>query len=227
MADKAKRKQKAIEHMLKPMEKHYPDNPSVPMVRAWLEKMPIATFEDLMRRSMNKEWGVPIFTQNMEEGSVRKSQAMAFAKDIGCELMQHIILVDPETGEEYLSPKKHLVVIEPVRRNVQHIVKKLSVSKDSNTVDHMTGQPTGASKSTKISGPESLVLKDKGIIKSTKELMKARGGDTVAFRQLNQNINTQGRFSLEALDDLDSRPQSTLTLQHIFRAMHLDNNLAE
>lgn len=130
----------------------------------------VPLYEELLSRWGEKEWmrfyerwkdGLeyfPIIVDNMGEERIDEHKVMAYGKSIGVEYFQHCVLTDPETGEEYTTPIKYLVLDIPGRRLIQHISDKMSTAEHDRTVDHLAGQATGASKAASVSAPELNVI---------------------------------------------------------------------
>jgi hypothetical protein len=103
--------------------------------------------------------------------------------------------------------------------------KKISIPAHNNTVDDLTGQPTGPSKGAKISYPETQVFASMGLYNTLSELMKFRGGDLAGFDAMNKSISQTGSVSLKAIEPYASGVESTKTLKVFLTGMHLKSTL--
>lgn len=185
-------------------------------------------FHSFMLRIREKDFVFPILVPNMDENRIDPDAVMALGRKYGVEFHQQLILVDPITDEVYKTAVKHLVVDLPVRRQSQHLEKKISTNENNRKVDILTGQATGDSKSASISQPELSALLSKGNINSAIELVKVRGGDKKAYDLMNKQLRETGGFSLETIIDLNTRPKVTETLKMILLAgCHIDSTLTD
>ena len=69
--------------------------------------------------------------------------------------------------------------------------------------------------------------RDDGLGNRLEELIKLRGGDEVAFNEMNRQILETGEADIESIKALGSKVKSTETLSAILTGMHLRNNLNE
>lgn len=127
----------------------------------------------------------------------------------------------------YLSKFPYLVIDAPVRRQAQHISEKMSVPRDNSTTDHLTGQVTGPSKGSSVSGPEANIAVAIGMQDTLVEFMKIRGGDARSLNAMNREIAQRGGASQEEIFKVGGRVKSTQTLQTFFTCMHLDSTLTQ
>lgn len=179
------------------------------------------------------------FINGLDEGSIRlaiiapiNSQAkldtarnLELAKKWGHNFFERIWMDGKEGSPPYLSPKKYLVVDLPIRRQAQFQVKKISIPEHTRSVDNLTGQPTGASKGSKISYPELQILAALGLNECIVEFIKFRGGDEKGFDAMNKSIAETGGVSLAAIDALGTQVRSKQTVSTLLTAMHLKNTL--
>lgn len=221
------KKEKAIKSMVKWLKKLAPGNKSIAIMEEHLTSMSDKDFHQLMVDARDGKWTLPIYAENMTDQEINKDTALDVAEALGLELVQRLVLKDPDTDEFYTTPEKFLVVDLPVRRLVQHLDKKKSFPENSKKIDHLSGQVTGESKGASMSAPEIVLLKDKGFDNSITELIKVRGGDETAYRSMFTSVKNTGGFSLGPIEDAGSNVKANETLSAILFAMHLDNNLIE
>lgn len=142
------------------------------------------------------------------------------SKGLGKSLFQRI-WVSAEPGKPaYLTPNTYMVTMMPLRRQAQLLSKKVSIPEDNNSVDDFTGQPTGKSKGSKISYPETQVLASFGLNQTITELLKYRGGDERGFAAMNTMIDRTGSVSQKAIEPYASGVKSTQTMKSMLTAMH-------
>ena len=218
-------KAKTIEFIVKQLEKLAPKNDGIKMVADHLNSLSEKDFKAYMEKARDGEWAVPLYAPNLSENEVFKGQALKVAEELGLDLFHHLKLTDPQTGEEFTTPLKYLVLPMPVRRQEQHLIKKKSLPPDDRVVDHLSGQATGDSKGSSISMPELLVLNSKGFENSLVEMIKVRGGDAAAFRHMNKSMVEQGSYSLKPIEEAGTNTKANETFAAILFAMHLDNDL--
>lgn len=220
-------KQKTIDFLMQPFEKVFPGHASNKLVRGYMEQLSEEAFEQLMERAEKGDWAIPFYAPNLSDSEINKTQVLALSDEVGVKINERIVIVDDETGEEQLTPIEYPVVLLPMRRAIQHLEKKRSVAEDNSTVDHLTGQVTGDSKSSSLSVPESLALEGRGFNHALIELLKVRGGDDTALRAMEKSIDETGGASLGPLVALGSKPKVNETLAAYLFAMGYDNNLTK
>lgn len=147
-------------------------------------------------------------------------------KFFGIKYRQRIRYKNKETGEYYWSNSERWALDIPVRRLIQSIENKISVS-TSKQVNAATNQPVGDNKSASISGPESLILVGQGFNAAVNEFMVVRGGDMRAKHALDQSIRQGGGASLNSVMQYGEGAKAVATVSHQLTAMHWRNNLKE
>lgn len=194
-------------------------------------------YEDKFAEMSDKQFGVfleqavaagglhLIVPAGLEE-KLSTARNIKIGKKLGHDFMQHITMTDEDSGVEFTSPNKYLVVKLGCRRPIQTIEHKRSVPTNLSHVDERTGQATGPSKGSRISGPEINILHAQGSNAALLEFLKTRGGDAQAFNLMNRSIIQNGGVSQQYINNLNTRPKATKVLQTILTAMHYDNNLA-
>lgn len=197
--------------------------------KLYLEKfknMSDEEFDQYIERLRSEKEYLSVTRSNLDKSAkITIRRNLAIAKSIGHEFFQRLWLTDPQTGRVYLTPLKYLVVHLPFRRQVQILVKKISIPKDNRHIDEMSGQATGDSKGAKLSMPELRVLYARGLSETIKELFSYRGGDSKKFNAMNRMIIETGGVKMQGLDGLPTRAKSIDTLSILLKGMHLDNNL--
>lgn len=184
-----------------------------------------AQHEALVNRIVDEGYILPVFAYNMEGEPLNDTEIMEIGEELGVQFFQHLILTDPITGKTYKTPIKYLVLDLPVRRQSQHLDKKISLPDNNNVVDRMTGQATGESKGASISLPELMVLNAKGFESPILEMIKVRGGDKKAYDSMEDQIANTGGYSLKPIEELGSRPKATETLAALLQGMHIAHEL--
>lgn len=157
--------------------------------------------------------------------SVTMENNFKLAKKMGVEFHHHLVIEGEGDTPTYITPKKYLVIRLPVRRQAQHLYKKIRIPENNNTVDDLTGQPTGRSRGSSVSYPELQVLAALNLEATAVELMKYRGGDTGGFAAMNASVLETGAVQMSAIADKATGVESKQTLSVLLHAMHISNNV--
>lgn len=155
-----------------------------------------------------------------ERLSVKRN--IAVAKELGKSLFQRVWVSHEPGKPAYLTPNEYIITIMPLRRQAQVLSKKVSIPEDNNSVDDFTGQPTGKSKGSKISYPETQVLASFGLNNCITELLKYRGGDERGFAAMNTMIDRTGSVNLKTIEPYAGGVKSTQTLKSLLTGMHFN-----
>jgi hypothetical protein len=165
-------------------------------------------------------WYWPIFVFNMDEAKIDVDKVMAVGESIGVTWFQPLVLTDHVTGQVYETPVKYLVLDTPVRRQIQHLISKISTG-EGHAVDHLGGQATGDAKASSVSLPELTQLDGRGFQASPIEFIKVRGGDEAAYKAMEQAVAQTGGFSLGPIMEMGTKPKAVQTLRSLLLGMHL------
>jgi hypothetical protein len=219
---------KAQETILHWIQKITPgDHSNVQIYQNLFKMLSDEQFDDLMVRLKNDQACLALVVPNMSETKIDVGNNLRIGEQLGHRFFQRVWMQSPHGGDPYLSPIEYLVVMLPLRRQAQILIKKISIPEDNKSVDYLTGQPTGASKGAKISYPELQILESLGLPEMAVELIKYRGGDTQGFNLMNKSISRTGGVSMTALDAFGTKVKSTQTLSTFLTGMHLANTLTE
>lgn len=207
------------------IEKMIPGSENTKIYADLFASMDDVQFDEFMEKLEHGQIHLAIISPNLTKMSLNVDRNLAIAKELGHEFFERVWLEDPNGGPNYLSVKKYLVFDWPLRRQAQLLIKKISIPDDNRSIDHVTGQPTGNSKGSKISYPELQILAALQLDSTTIELVKYRGGDVNGFNAMNDAISKSGGVSQGSLDQLGTKVKSTTTLSTYLTAMHLRNTL--
>jgi len=166
-----------------------------------------------------------IIVPNLNEHKLSIERNLDLAEKLGHNFFERIWIDGGNEIPPYLSTVPYLIVDLPLRRQAQMLVKKISIPEDNKSVDELSGQPTGKSKGSKISYPETQILAALDLNDSLTEMLKYRGGDIMGFNAMNDQINRTGGVSLKSIEHLGSTVKSTETLSVLLTSMHLSNSL--
>lgn len=211
--------------ILEYIEKLMPGSPNTQIYQERFAAMSDQEFDTFMTQLEKEEIFLTVQAPNLSEHKLSIERNLAIAQELGHEFFERVWMDEGNDIPPYLSNHKYLIVDLPLRRQAQLLTKKISIPKNNNTVDMMTGQPTAGSKGSKISYPELQIMAALGLDNSAIEFMKYRGGDLKGFNAMNTAISKTGGVELEALDKLGTKVKSTQTLTTYLTAMHLANTL--
>lgn len=190
-----------------------------------LKGMSDAEFGRFIERLSNGQESLMIVSPNEEDDGLSIENNFKVADSIGHSFFTKILVVGMEGMPDHVTPVEHMVIDLPIRRVSQTSDKKISVPKSSKVIDSLSGQVTGESKGSAISGPEVQVLAAMGLENTLIEALKYRGGDRQGRAALNGIISKHGHVNLKTLERYQSGVESTNTLRTYLTAMHLKNNL--
>ena len=190
-----------------------------------LAEMSDIEFDKLMK-SYENGTSRPVIYAPLGKSSLDVKRNIKLAEKLGHSFFQKLLIGSTDPNEEpYLTPVKYMVMDLMFRRQAQLLTKKISIPEHNNSMNQLTGQPTGASKSARMSYPETQVLRSMGLEDSLVELLKMRGGDIKGFDTMNRVIARDGTVSLKAIEHLSSGVESTKALKTYLTCMHLESTL--
>lgn len=182
-------------------------------------------FDEFMTKLEQGEIRLAIIAPNLGEQHLDINRNLDLAEELGHQFFERIWIDDGNEVPPYLSQVPYLVVDLPLRRQAQLLVKKISIPEDNKSIDDFTGQPTGKSKGSKISYPETQIMAANQMDANLTEMLKFRGGDVKGFDAMNTAISKTGGVSLQAIAALGTKVKSTQTLSTFLTCMHLENTL--
>jgi hypothetical protein len=230
MADKRK---KVTDLLLKRIGAIIPgDTANVKILKEKLDAMSLTEFEAYIRKLkpvktdediQNREW-LPFYLPNLSGHRVSIARNYRLAREMGRSIDHKLVMTDPSTGLQYVTPHAYPVLDLPVRRQAQTVAKKRSIPEHNQRIDDLTEQPTSESKGSRISSPEGVALLSRGLDNTMLEFVKIRGGDTAGYREYKRLLIENGEVSFTQLEGLGIA-KSTKTAAIIFNCMHIGNNL--
>ena len=212
-----------IQTVLEGIEAIIPKSPNTEMYKQMFEKMSDEQLDQFVEDLKSRRKLISIIVPNNQKYTLSTKRNIDLAHKWGHNFYQRIWMNPGGDLPKYLTPKKYLVMKLPIKRQAQHLVKKISIPEDNKTIDDLSGQPTGASKGSKISYPEMQILTALNLDNCLIEFLKYRGGDIKGFDAMNASIGRTGGVSLDAIKRLGTKVKSTLTLSTLLTAMHLEN----
>lgn len=211
--------------ILEYVEKLLPGSANTQIYRDLFAAMSDQAFDVWMRRLEEGSSRLALIAPNLTQPKLTIERNLKLAQELGHPMFERIWINPGDDRPAYLSPIPYLVVELPLRRQAQLLVKKISIPEDNKSVDDMTGQPTGKSKGSKISYPETQIMAALKLDNCLTEMLKYRGGDVKGFDAMNASISKTGGVSLEAIGKLGTKVKSTETLSTLLTCMHLSNTL--
>ena len=207
------------------IEKIIPGTKNVALYQDFFASMSDKEFDIFIKSLEDGSSRLPIIVPNLSNEKLDINRNLALAKELGHDFFERLWIDDLNDVPPYLTPIKYFVVDLPIRRQAQLLQKKISIPEDNKSVDELSGQPTGKSKGSKISYPETQILAALDLNESLTELLKARGGDATMFNDMNTSISRSGSVSIKAIDKGNTNVKSTEVLSTLLTSMHLKNTL--
>lgn len=225
----ATRNRKAAEqYLIDFVEKLCPGGENKKLYQDAFAKMSDAEFDKLMQDFESGAARPPVQSPNFGTARLDLERNIKIMESLGKSFWERLwITTTDEDGNtsQYLSPVEYMIVELPLRRQAQLLDKKLSVPEHNRSVDQLTGQPAGDSRSAGISYPELQIMRGMGLDESLLELIKWRGGDVKGFDAMNKTISRDGAVSLKSIAHLAGGVESTASVKVFLTCMHLRNTL--
>ena len=184
-----------------------------------------AAFESFITDIESGKKSLAIIAPNFSDTGLSTKNNLDLAPELGHEFFQQVWIDGDGVRPRYLTPIPYLVVKLPLRRQAQLLTKKIAIPEDNKSVDDFTGQPTGRSKGSKISYPETQVMAAMDLVNCLTELLKYRGGDVKGFSAMNDSISKTGGASEQVIRRYAGGVESTKTLKNFLTCMHLENSI--
>lgn len=220
-----KNRSKTQEFIINTIDEIMPGSDNKKIYQDLFEKMSDEEFDLFMKGIESGEKKLAIIAPNFGKPRLSVQRNLKIAKKLNHNFFERIWIEGTGDTPTYLTPIPYMVVDLPLRRQAQLLVKKISIPEDNKTIDNLTGQPTGSSKGSKISYPETQVLAAMKLDNCITELIKYRGGDVGGFVAMNKMISRNGGVSLDTIEQYATGVESTRTLKTFLTCMHLENTL--
>lgn len=209
------------------IEQLLPGAGNVQIYKELFAGMDDAAFDDWMTKLEEGVIRLAIIVPIMHEAKLDVRRNLELGEKLDHKFFEQIWLEGANGSAPYLSTPEYLVMDLPLRRQAQLQQKKISIPEDNRSVDNLTGQPTGASKGSKMSFPEGQVMAALELDDSLIEMIKLRGGDQKAFEAMNDSIAKTGGASQKAILTMNTKVKSAQTLSVYLTCMHLSNTLVQ
>lgn len=223
----AKNRKAAEAVCLKWINEILPGSDNVAFYKEAFAKMSDKEFDGFIEGLKDGTKQLAIVAPNGGAPKLEVGRNLRIAKELGHEFFEKIWFDHGDDRPPYLSPIKYLIVDLPLRRQAQVLEKKISIPVDNRSIDNFTGQPTGKSKGSKISYPETQILAALNLDATLTEMLKYRGGDLKGFNAMNAQISRTGSVRQETIEPVSGTVKSTETLSVFLTCAHLSNTLTK
>lgn len=208
------------------------DDTNVKLMKKKFEAMSDAQFEDYLKtlkpavtpEDIEKRDWLPFYLPNLSKYRISIARNYEIVRSMGKSLSHRLVMTDPTTQIQYVTPHEYPVYDLAARRQAQTVSKKRSIPEHNQRIDDLTDQPTSESKGSRISSPEGVALLSRGLDNTMTEFVKVRGGDAAAYREFRRLLVENGEVSMDQLMGLGIA-KSTKTASVFFNCMHIGNNL--
>lgn len=226
MTDKRKKTEKLILNKIGELDKYTSGN-NVERYRKMFASMSDTKFDLFMHMLRDNKTVLHMYIPNMKKQPTIEDTIKELEK-LGYTLSERITRTDNTTGTKFLSNERYTILRVPIRRQQQFLDKKMGIPESDTKIDGRTGQVTGDDKNARITNPEIQGLFAKGGLDSViKEFTAIRGGNVHAWSaEMKRELEESGRVSLDDVGN-DSTNRSVAILDIYFKAMLIDNNIAQ
>lgn len=200
-------------------------HPYATELEASLRAMTDAQFDKFMDDIDNDRNYVPFVTESFDKPSVSLENNYKVAPEFNVNFHEKLVITDESTGVTYVSKYEAMILMPPVRRQVQTGESGISVPSSKMITDDLTDQVTGDSSSMKITNPEINGLMAREMPNCLKEFVAVRAGNNDSNERLRSSIIQTGHGRLDDALSTGTRAKVTDTFSTYLKAMHFGNNL--
>lgn len=217
-------RKKAQEFLIENLEKILPGGGNKELYEKLLKNMSDEKFHAWMIDFKEKKDRPVLYAPNFAKVSLNTQRNIDIAKSYGKSFFEKLWVYSKD-GSSYLTNNEYMIVELPVRRQAQLLTKKISIPEHNRSIDQLTGQPSGDSRSSQISFMELQIMRSMGLKYSLQELIKFRGGDVGGFNAMNRIIARDGYVTQKSALPYATGVESTQALKIFLTCMHLKNTL--
>jgi len=196
----------------------------IKLYKDMFSKMSDKDFTSFMERLRDGDILQILVETDMSKNKITVENNLRLAKKYNYPLFQHTYSKVDKSLPKVETKEKQLILLLPFRRTKQTVEKGVSVSEDNKHHDIITGQPTGVSRSSKISGVEAQLLTNKNLINTVEELMIDRS-DLQRSSIMIGSIKKYGTVSPDVLKQYGEQTRTSKTLQAYLAGMHMKLSL--
>lgn len=211
--------------VIKYIDKIIPGSNNKKLYEGLFKSLTDSEFKQFVKDLENNKLHLVFISPNYSDKNLSVENNLKIAKELGHDFFQKVWIGPTNTEPKYLTNIKFLVYDLPIRRTAQITMKKINIPENNNTMDLLTGQPTGASKGSKLTYPEIQILMGGGFENTLAELLKNRGGDIGSNNAMNALLIQNGSASQEVANRYATGVESTKTLNNYLKAMHIASNI--
>ena len=219
----AQKKKKILDFICKLCDTMEPSGLNSKRYRQIIGQMNDKEFDQFMNYMKEGKWQLHIVAPNMIV-NLQNEDLLKACDLIGLDLFQRVWMYDKATGRKFLTDNKYMFVKLPIRRQQQFLDEKISVPDNDRTIDGLTGQVTGDSRSCSITNPEIQILAARGLNNTLQELVNIRGGNIHGYNEFRRMLEENGEGDLDMLDT-GSRTRASVVGGKLLQSMMLDTNL--
>ena len=219
----AQKKKKILDYICKLCDTMEPSGLNSKRYRQIIGQMNDKEFDQFMNYMKEGKWQLHIVAPNMIV-NLQNEDLLKACDLIGLKLFHKVWMYDKVTGRKYLTDNEYMFVKLPVRRQQQFLDEKISVPDNDRSIDGLTGQVTGDSRSCAITNPEIHILAARGLDKTLQELVNVRGGNVHGYNEFRRMLEETGEADLDALDP-NSKTRVSVVGKVLLQSMMIDTNL--
>jgi hypothetical protein len=219
--DIKEKRTKIEKYVLEKISQIDPSGTNTTRYKEFFSKLSDDEFHEYMLSIKHGTQQIYIYAPNMAN-ALTLDNLVKLTDEFGVEIFERIWFKDYNTGVQYLTPEKYMILTLPIRRARQLLAKKRSLPESDKTIDYLSGQVTKPDKAAALSQIEAQFLISKNLHNTVRELVKYRGGDIHAYSELKQALMEEGNA---VLSPTTSIARSAVMLQVWFKAIHLDLNV--
>ena len=186
-------------------------------------KMSDKQFDDYMKAIRDGKTNLFMYFENGKD-TFTMNDIIALAEKRKVSVFEKLNLYDDILDRWYESEYKAMILNVSIRRLSQYIAHKISLPESDTRVNPVTGQVFASDKGATMSMIETAVLGSKGLTTTATELVKVRGGDTMAYQSAKNQMETTGKLTLNTLP-MENRPRSAITAKVYLSALGIDSNI--
>ena len=187
-------------------------------------KMSDKQFDIYMKAMRDGSTNLFMYFENGTEDNITMNDIIAIAEKRKVKVFEKLKLYDNILDRWYESEYNAMIINVSVRRLSQYIAHKISLPESDTNVNPVSGQVIREDKGAKMSMIETAVLGSKGLTTTATELIKVRGGDTMAYQAAKNQMETTGKLNLGIIP-MENRPRSAITAKVYLLALGIDSNI--
>lgn len=219
------KRKKTEEFIIKYIKALVKGKENVELYENMFKSMTDEDFDVFMNQLKNEEIHLSVVIPNDGVTRITIENNFQVGKQLGHDFFQRVKVTNHSEYPDHMLPNKMLTMLLPIRRAQQLLSKKISVPKHDLTVDQLTGQVAGDSKSSKLSYPEQQLLLAMDMKDTAKEIAKIRGGDQGSSKALNDSLFKTGQATQAKVNEYSTGVTSTKTLKSYLLGMHIKSTL--